>query len=285
MKPATVIQSLFSLVLLLAFATVPHPAVSAEEELDVPYVPTPEIVVQKMLNMADVKPTDYVIDLGSGDGRINIAAAQRDATGHGIDLNPERVKEARANAAKAGVKDKVVFKQGDIFKSDFSQASVITMYLMSSVNLKLRPTLLNQLEPGTRVVSHDFGMGEWSPDKEVTLRDPSLNGPHAVYLWIVPANVEGNWKWSHNGNEFTLALDQRFQEIEASLNRTDTSQVEYNVTEANLRGERVEIRASSDDGEYVFNGRKKNSTIRGTVQSHPDGGPSKTSTWHATRTE
>ncbi|MBS3771677.1 MAG: class I SAM-dependent methyltransferase [Bacteroidales bacterium] len=141
------------------------------QELDVPYVSTPHSVVEKMLNVSDVGPDDYVIDLGCGDGRIVVAAAQRGAFGHGIDLDPERIREAEENARQAGVQDKVMFLQQDIFKSDFSRANVITMYLLRSINLKLRPTLLDSLEPGTKIVSHNFDMGEWKPDKRIKIED------------------------------------------------------------------------------------------------------------------
>jgi ribosomal protein L11 methylase PrmA len=128
------------------------------QELDVPYVSTPHSVVEEMLDVANVGTDDYVIDLGCGDGRIVIAAAERGAYGHGIDLDPERIREARKNAKAAGVQDKVMFLQEDLFKTDFSRANVITMYLLSSVNLKLRPILLERLEPGTKIVSHNFDM-------------------------------------------------------------------------------------------------------------------------------
>ena len=137
------------------------------QDLDVPYVSTPHSVVEEMLDVASVGSDDYVIDLGCGDGRIVIAAAERGAYGHGIDLDPERISEARKNAKAAGVQDKVMFLQEDLFKTDFSRANVITMYLLSSVNLKLRPILLERLEPGTKIVSHNFDMGDWKPDKKV----------------------------------------------------------------------------------------------------------------------
>src|SRR5919109_1152283 len=129
---------------------------------DVPYVPTPERVVDKMLELAKVGPQDVVYDLGSGDGRIVIAAARKHgARGVGIDIDPQRIKEGRDNARRAGVADRVEFREGDLFKADIGDATVVTLYLMSSVNLRLRPKLLNELKPGTRVVSHAFGMGDW----------------------------------------------------------------------------------------------------------------------------
>lgn len=149
--------------------------------LDVPYVPTAQRVVDKMLELAKIGKDDYLIDLGSGDGRIPITAAQRfGIRAMGVDLNPERIMEAEANAEKAGVSDKVNFVQGDLFKTDFSKATVLTLYLLPEVNLKLRPRILKELQPGTRVVSHDFHMGNWKPQRTVHLDDDT------VYLWIVP---------------------------------------------------------------------------------------------------
>ena len=148
---------------------------------DVPYVPTGEKIVDAMLKLADVKRSDTVYDLGSGDGRIVIAAAKRyGARGVGIDIDPARIAEANANAAKAGVADKVKFIEGDLFKSDFSGASVVTIYLLNSVNMRLRPMLMEQLKPGTRVVSHAFDMGDWNPEKTVIVDGAT------VYLWRIP---------------------------------------------------------------------------------------------------
>lgn len=140
-----------------------------DKDLDAPYVSTPYHVVDKMLDMADVGPGDYVIDPGCGDGRLVIEAARRGATGKGIDLDPERIKEARRNALVAGVSDRVTFVQEDIFETDYSKANVVTMYLLSSLNKKLRPILLDQLEPGARIVSHNFDMGEWEADKYINM--------------------------------------------------------------------------------------------------------------------
>lgn len=157
----------------------------AAPKLDVPYVPTHEKVVDEMLSMAEVKGNDVLYDLGSGDGRIPITAAQRFGTrGVGIDLNPQRIKEANENAQKAGVTDKVKFIQGDIFKEDFSEATVVTLYLLPEVNLKLRPQILN-MKPGTRVVSHNYDMGDWKPEKSKEVETPD-GTTHYVYFWRVP---------------------------------------------------------------------------------------------------
>jgi ubiquinone/menaquinone biosynthesis C-methylase UbiE len=147
---------------------------------DVPFVPSPERVVAKMLEVAKVGPKDVVYDLGSGDGRIVIAAAKKGARGVGIDIDPDRIREARENARRAGVTKRVEFREGDLFKADFSDATVVTLYLLSGVNLKLRPKLLAELKPGTRVVSHGFDMGDWKPTATHTV------GTSTVYYWVVP---------------------------------------------------------------------------------------------------
>jgi ribosomal protein L11 methylase PrmA len=148
---------------------------------DVPYVPTTELVVEKMLEMAKVGPKDVVYDLGSGDGRIVITAAKKyGATGLGVDIDPERIKEANENAKAAKVTDKVKFKQADLFEVDLRPATVVTLYLLPDINLKLRPKLLSELKPGTRVVSHNYHMGDWKPEQTV-----QLDG-HTVYFWTIP---------------------------------------------------------------------------------------------------
>jgi precorrin-6B methylase 2 len=150
---------------------------------DVVYVPTPQEVVDGMLELANVKGDDILYDLGSGDGRIPITAAQKYSTrGVGIDINPERIREANENAKNAGVTDKVEFRQEDLFEADFSEATVVTLYLLPELNLKLRPKLLQELKPGTRIVSHAFDMGDWKPERTVQV------GGKNIYLWIVPNN-------------------------------------------------------------------------------------------------
>jgi len=157
---------------------------------DVPYLPTTEEAVVAMLKLADVKSTDVVYDLGCGDGRIVVAAAKNfGARGVGIDIDPVRIAEAKANAKKAAVENLVQFEENDLFRADIHEASVVTLFLLSSVNLKLRPKLLGELKPGTRIVSNTFEMGDWQPDKEVTLEQRSDDdGPFSrkLYLWIVP---------------------------------------------------------------------------------------------------
>jgi len=160
------------------------PGRAAARGLDVPYVPTPEAVVDKMLEMAEVKGDDFLIDLGSGDGRIPVAAAKKyGIRAHGVDLDPQRILEANENAKREKVTDKVTFAEQDLFKTDLSRATVITMYLLSSVNMKLRPTLM-KLKPGTRIVSHAFNMGDWEPDRTETVEGRS------IYMWIVREDTQ-----------------------------------------------------------------------------------------------
>jgi methyltransferase family protein len=156
-----------------------------EDKLDVPYVPTPDAVVARMLEVAKVNSNDLLYDLGSGDGRIVITAAQKyGARGVGYDLNPKRIEESNENARKAGVTDRVRFVKQDLFEADLSGATVVTLYLLPSVNLKLRPKLLKDLAPGTRVVSHNYGMGDWEP---VSVDEIDVEGTkHFVYYWTVP---------------------------------------------------------------------------------------------------
>ena len=196
---------------------------AAEEEAKIteetPYVQSPKVVVDTMLEMAGVRANDFVIDLGSGDGRIIIEAAKRfGARGLGIDYDERLVKLATDNAARAQVSGHVRFVQQDIFKSDFSAASVITMYLLPEYNMVLRPRFL-ALKPGTRIVSHDYAMGDWKPDAEKTVPVPDkpvgAKKESAIYFWVVPARVEGRWRsrLPQGGRSVEFELRQQFQEL------------------------------------------------------------------------
>jgi len=183
------------------------PALAQQEpRLDVIYVPTPQPVVDRMLDMAQVKPGDYMIDFGSGDGRIVVSAAERGARGYGVDINPKRISEANENAQKAGVTDKVTFKVANLFEEDLSKADVMAMYLLTDINLRLRPKILDTMKPGTRIVSHAFDMGEWEPEQRDTVANKN------VFFWIVPAKVQGKWQ-VEDDEKFTLDLDQKFQMV------------------------------------------------------------------------
>jgi len=193
---------------------------------EVPYVPTPTSVVDAMLSIAGVGPQDYVIDLGSGDGRIIIAAAkQYRARGLGIDYDQTLVAQSRANAAREGVSDKVKFLHQDIFASDFRDATVLTMYLLPEVNLELRPRILFELRPGTRVVSHDWGMGDWEPDDRLVIQTPGKTvaplQESTIYLWIVPARIAGYWRGRlagpHGEEPVVIEFVQRFQTASANV--------------------------------------------------------------------
>ncbi|MDX1285068.1 MAG: class I SAM-dependent methyltransferase, partial [Draconibacterium sp.] len=232
------------------------------QKLDVAYVPTPDSVVEKMLDMANVGPGDYLIDLGCGDGRINIAAAKRGALGHGVDLDSEIIKVARENAANHGVSDKVFFIEENIYETDFSRATVIAMYLFPSINIKLRPKFLETLKPGTRIVSHDFAMDEWKPDRKIGRMEN-----HAVLLWIVPAQVAGCWTWQTDGIDFTMKVKQKFQEIEAEVFVDDAI---LEVKNSALSGDKIILTVinKSNQKKFVFSGLVEGDEITGTVKTH-----------------
>ena len=188
---------------------------------DVPFVVTPDNVTLAMLNLAKVIPEDYLIDLGSGDGRIVITAAKRfGARGLGVEIVPDLVAKSRAAASAAGVSQRAIFREQDLFQTDLAPASVITMYLLPEVNLQLRPKLLH-LRPGTRIVSHDWDMGEWQPDKTVTVDVPDKpigrEKLSRVHLWIVPARVDGAWCGTGKFKGTRLQLEQAFQKFAGVL--------------------------------------------------------------------
>ena len=226
-----------------------HPEVGQEGK-DVIWVPTPQALVDKMLDMAKVTPKDYVIDLGSGDGRTVITAAKRGAKALGIEYNPDMVELSKRNAAKEGVSDKASFMKADLFETDFSQAQVITMFLLSSINMKLRPKILD-LKPGTRIVSNTFDMGEWKPDETATL--PGCSSWCTAHLWIVPAKVDGTWSLPQG----ELLLKQTFQTISGTL-KTGNSVTSVN---GKLNGDQISFTA----GSTAYTGRVNGSTMEGTA--------------------
>lgn len=241
----------------------------------VPYVPTPQEVVDRMLDMGKVGPADFLIDLGSGDGRIVVTAAKKFGTrGYGVDLNPERIAEAEENARKAGVADKVAFYQQDLFETDLAQATVITLYLLPRVNLELRPRLL-ALRPGTRIVSHDFSMDDWQPEQHVTLPAPDKYGGSGgvsdVYFWIVPARAAGAWRWELplRGGKVRYELDarQRYQSLEGTV-RVGSRRVP--LQGARLTGDRIELAFTVDIAgapvTHRYAGKVDGDTISGTVE-------------------
>ncbi|MBU4609608.1 methyltransferase domain-containing protein [Achromobacter sp. GG226] len=225
---------------------------------DVVWVPTPQALVDKMLDMSQAKPGDFVVDLGSGDGRTVITAAKRGITAHGVEFNPDMVALAERNAKAAGVADKATFTAGDLFQYDLSKADVITMFLLPSINERLKPELL-KLNPGTRIVANSFRMGDWTPDEEATVGDGCTNWCTAL-LWIVPANVAGSW--SVDGK--TLKLEQINQELTGTLG-------DAAISDARMLGNQISFTA---DGKR-YTGTLEDKVLKGTVEG---GGA-----WHATR--
>lgn len=223
-------------------------------QLDVPYVPTPQDVVDRMLELAKVTAEDYVMDLGCGDGRILVtAAAKYGARGYGVDINPVRIAEANANAVKAKVTDKVQFEIKDLFKTPIEKASVIAMYLLPSVMLQLRPKILADLKPGSRLVSHDFHMDDWEPDYQESMSD------HDIFHWIVPARAEGSWTLKIGEETFSLTLRQKFQKLEGRMATAKTMGL---IRDGRVEGERIRFNAVFDGGRaLVFNGKIVNNRL------------------------
>jgi len=230
---------------------------------DVVWVPSPEELVQKMLDMAKLTPKDFLMDLGSGDGRTVIAAAKRGARAMGIEYNPDMVELSRRNAEQAGVSDRARFEKADLFKTDLSKASVITMFLLTDINLRLRPTILG-LKPGTRVVSNTFRMGDWEPDETAEL---GCNSYCTAYLWIVPARVDGTWKTGQGD----LVLRQKYQTLSGTLTAGGKP---VPVQRGRLRGDQISFTA----GGAEYRGRVGDKTIEGTVKAG-----AKSQRWKATR--
>jgi precorrin-6B methylase 2 len=199
---------------------------------DVVWVPTSQALVDKMLDLAKVTPKDYVVDLGSGDGRTVITAAKRGARAMGIEYDPNMVDLSKRNAAQAGLGDKTTFMKADLFETDFSQATVVTMFLLPSINLKLRPKILD-MKPGTRVVSNTFTMEDWEADETATISDGCSNWCTAL-LWIVPAKVDGAWQ-SPRG---ALTLKQQFQKVSGTLGSTA-------IADGKLRGDEITFTAGN----------------------------------------
>jgi SAM-dependent methyltransferase len=207
-------------------------ALSKSRLPDVVFVPTPQPVVDAMLKLANVQQNEMVYDLGCGDGRAVITAA-RDfgARGIGVDIDPQRIQESRANAANAGVTDRVEFKQEDLFQMNFADADVVFLYLLPALNLKLRPRILDELRPGTRIVSHSFSMADWEPDQNA-----KVNG-RDILFWVVPAKVAGDWKVTLPDNEpGTLSLTQKFQKVDGELKTKNKS---YPLKNVRLNGTKL----------------------------------------------
>ena len=222
----------------------PSEFVNSQAKLDAPYIVTDYDVVDAMLAMAAVRPGDFVVDLGSGDGRILIAAARsHGARGLGVDIDPERIREAEANARAARVNDRVQFRRQDLFETPLREADVVTLYLTQDVNLRLRPRLLSELRPGARIVSHDYNLGDWRPDQRQRI------GSDNIYLWVVPARLAGRWTLTYEGGNATLDLQQSFQRLGGRV--VDGGRVE----QGQVTGDLVRFIANLGDGRRVFEGR------------------------------
>jgi hypothetical protein len=266
--------------------------VLAQDFGDTPYVQTPQNVVDRMLQVARVGPGDYVIDLGSGDGRMVITAAQKyGARGFGVDLDRRLVELANRRAASAGVADRAAFYERDLYETDLSGASVVTIYLLPEVNLMVRPKLLATLKPGTRIVSHDYNMGDWPPDEQMVVDAPDKpvgrDKTSKVFFWVVPANAAGKWRWelplSGKAAVFSLNIAQNFQQINASVSVDGAA---WPLENARLRGEDISFAVSDprDKTRYEFAGRIEGQAITGAVRV---AGPraQRQLEWDAARTE
>jgi SAM-dependent methyltransferase len=278
---------IFKVAALLLWAIMP--AAVAQDYGDTPYVQTPQVVVDKMLEMAKVTAKDYLIDLGSGDGRLIITAAKRyGARGFGVDLNKSLVTLSNRNAAKAGVANRAVFYERDLHETDITKADVLTIYLLPEVNLMVRPRIL-ALKPGTRLVSHDYGFGEWPPDVEIVMDAPGKpvgrDQKSKVMFWVVPSRVAGKWIWSGGaarpGQFYELQLDQVFQKITGTLSVAGQN---AKIENAVLTGEQISFSAMlAESGKPVrheFSGKVINNAVVGEMRR---GGVAEA--WNATRTE
>lgn len=248
---------------------------------DVPYVPTPHEVVDAMLEMAGVGPSDVVYDLGCGDGRIVVRAAQRfGARGVGVDIEPKLVRQSRENARRAGVEENVRFFCQDLFQTEVREATVVTLFLLPDVNLRLRPKLFRELRPGARVVSHKFPMGEWEPDRRIRVK--AADGERSLFLWVMPAAVGGVWEMRLQDRLFTLRLHQRFQRLSGSLRDGGREEA---IAEGRVEGEEVHFQAPCRlQGRTLllrFQGRVQGEQMEG--KAFPQGGEEEVFFWSAWR--
>ncbi|HET9041789.1 MAG TPA: class I SAM-dependent methyltransferase [Burkholderiales bacterium] len=280
MKSTTLARRTVAVLALAAFAATAAAQAQKKEDFtpqvgqagkDVIWVPTPEELVERMLRMAQTTPNDFVIDLGSGDGRIAIAAAKKfNARSMGIEYNPDMVEVSNRNAAKEGVAGKARFVKADIFESDFSQATIITMYLLPGLNLKLRPKLLD-MKPGTRIVSHQFNMDDWQPD-EVT----NIDGRRA-YFWLIPAKVAGTWRFQSGSDGLDVTLEQKYQTLEGTVK---LGTVNAGLRDARLAGDKISFAFVDQGGvRRDFTGKVSGNTMEGTMKLET--GPE--SRWTATK--
>lgn len=251
-----------------------------------PYVPTPNIVVDQMLRMANVGAGDYVMDLGSGDGVIVLTAGNKlKASGYGADIDEELVRLSNERAKSLGIADRVKFEAKDIFKTDVSKATVVTLYLLPEFMRKLRPKLYNELRPGTRIVSHDYHFDEWMHDSEISFEVPEkefiMGIPRAtLYLWIVPAKVDGAWRMQIDGHgDFDVALKQRYQKFEGTAEAASRKTGKATLMEPQLNGSEIRFVMPQGNNRGRFLGKVEGDRIEGTV-NFGDGKPVR---WRAIR--
>jgi SAM-dependent methyltransferase len=275
--------------LIAAVPAVAQPQAWAWDDGTVPYVQTPMEIVERMLRMAEVGRDDYVIDLGSGDGRIVIEAAKRGARGLGVDLDPSLVKHATENAQRAGVAERASFQVKDIFETDLSKASVVAFYLLPEFNAKLMPRLL-ALRPGTRIVSHDGGIGDWPPDERLEMRTPEkpvgVGGVSRVELWIVPADAKGAWtsEIPAHGGRWNFRIKQHYQMLDVEVGAQGRDLL---VRNTRLRGEEIKLIVTG-----IVNGRAWHHYFVGTLKDDriageltvSDGNNRRSFPWTASRT-
>ena len=272
MQPASLRRALIALVLSACAAQSP-----AQDDNFTPFVISADEVVNRMLRMADVGPEDYLIDLGSGDGRIPIAAAKRyGARGLGVDLDPPLVELARRNALLEGVAGKVSFEVKDLFDTDLSKATVVAFYLLPDVAMQLRPKLLKELKPGTRIVAHDYNLGDWPPDEWTSIRVPDKPvapvGISQVFLWVVPANARGHWTSEIGGERIAIDIEQTFQIVKArvlAVGRNPATGPPLEVRAARLLGEDLHLvvagRLGGRDGIHRLAARIRGERMEGEI--------------------
>ena len=282
------LRIVIAVVLIAALPAFAQQAAWSWDDGTVPYVQTPMEIVERMLRMAEVKKDDYVIDLGSGDGRIIIEAAKRGARGLGVDIDPNLVKHATENAQKAGVADRTQFMVKDIFETDLSAASVVAFYLLPDFNAKLLPKLL-ALKPGTRIVSHDGGIADWPPDERLEMRAPEkpvgVGGVSRVELWIVPADAKGTWQADlpAHGGKWRFAVKQKYQELDIDVAAQGRDLL---VRNSRLRGEEIKMIVTGIVNgrawHHYFVGQVKDDRISGEV-TVSDGMNKRSFPWIAAR--
>jgi SAM-dependent methyltransferase len=251
--------------------------------LDAPFVPSPNVIGVEMLRLAAVTTADTVYDLGSGDGRVVIAAARHfGARGVGVELDASLIQQSNENAVRAGVADRVNFVWQDLFVADIQPATVVTLYLFQEVNLKLRPKLLRELRPGTRIVSHDYDMGDWQADRVLTVRTPE--GVHTLHYWVVPADVDGTWRGTIGSTpgpgSIILRLHQRFQKVTGAITVDGREGL---IDEASLYGEVLAFSVSIEGGSRMpVEARVSGDTMTGAVRPGAEA-PAGALAWTATR--